>query len=899
MALIESFYYKFALGIASYPKTVIFICLFTCLIISSGLLLIDFENDPQKLWVASDSETNYQQLYFNEKFGSFYRINQIILRARDKSKKIDIFQKVYLEEIYEIQSEMEKSNFEYKSKTYSVDDLCFKPIAGKGCMTTSPMDFWKMDIQKMREDADIKETAKCLVRGDIEQQELPCFDRNGIPIVLEAVFGNQKCMDGEVKNECTLCKQEAKALVVTFLLNNDYYMNSISAEWEKVIFEKIVNKYNEKKEEYFKGKGMEYLIMDRLTERSIPDQLEEMNAQNIGVVIISYVVMFVYISLCMGEFSLVKSRILLALGGIFLVVISFLCSVSIVSMMGIKLSLISAEVVPFLVLAIGVDNMFIITGTKDRISRLYKIIKIPKLIAISMAEAGPSITVASLCEFLAFIVGYLTKIPALQSFCITAAFAVLIDFVLQITLFISLVSLDEERSSNGYMDVIFCYKVKNPPLETQEQEFIDSDVNEQSDSGIKENTIQEKDYVHYVKSSESENEIKDLREKPRKTPKKPYSEKIITAYMKILYTKPFIIISLIIYLFLIVMSILACIFLPLGLDQRVSVIEGSKIYEYFNSQAEFIDVGPPAYLVFDNIDYNNKENLELMDQINNNIARLSTVVPPVFSWYKDFSTFIETLCDESDKYSYVLTLPFDVQVREFLKISTDDKCCKRNGICGEPYMMDLSFDDEGKLDSTRFRFQHIALVNQTVFIDSLLETKNLLKKYTEKLKKITGKNGKSPVFKVNDQIIEIDSTYPYSLFYVYFDQYLVIRGVLIENWFIALAVIFLATQIIVPVKSAFIITIFVFSTIFNLLGMLYITNIFPGFGVEINAVSVVNIVMACGLCVEFIVHTVIFYLKKRKGTFLDKTMYSMKTVGTSVFIGIITTKFIGKYFIIL
>jgi Niemann-Pick C1 protein len=109
------------------------------------------------------------------------------------------------------------------------------------------------------------------------------------------------------------------------------------------------------------------LRIDFMSGRSITDELDDQNKQNIWVVVLSYLLMFFYISIAMGEFpSLILSRVLVAFGGILVVILSFLGSIAIVSFLGIRMSLISSEVVPFLVLAIGVDNMFIITGAKDR-----------------------------------------------------------------------------------------------------------------------------------------------------------------------------------------------------------------------------------------------------------------------------------------------------------------------------------------------------------------------------------------------------------------------------------------------------------------------------------------------------------------------------------------------------
>ena len=149
-----------------------------------------------------------------------------------------------------------------------------------------------------------------------------------------------------------------------------------------------------------------------MAERSIPDELNEETSENLNVVVISYVVMFVYIFLAIGSFpSLVNSGFLLGLGGIGIVIMSLVCSIGLAGYMDVGLSMISAEVVPFLVLAIGVDNMFILTNAYRRTKVGFTIdMKVGQL----LAEVGPSISTAAICEFSAFIVGFFTGIPALS-----------------------------------------------------------------------------------------------------------------------------------------------------------------------------------------------------------------------------------------------------------------------------------------------------------------------------------------------------------------------------------------------------------------------------------------------------------------------------------------------------
>ena len=74
---------------------------------------------------------------------------------------------------------------------------------------------------------------------------------------------------------------------------------------------------------------------------------------------------------------------------------------------------------------------------------------------------------------------------------------------------------------------------------------------------------------------------------------------------------------------------------------------------------------------------------------------------------------------------------------------------------------------------------------------------------------------------------------------------------------------------------------------------MWLVNLVSEFKIELNAVSVVNMLLAAGLSVEFTVHIIIFFFRCKSEDAVEKIKYSMKTVGSSVLVGIVVTKIIG------
>uniref|UniRef100_A0A1I7WSX3 SSD domain-containing protein n=1 Tax=Heterorhabditis bacteriophora TaxID=37862 RepID=A0A1I7WSX3_HETBA len=89
-------------------------------------------------------------------------------------------------------------------------------------------------------------------------------------------------------------------------------------------------------------------------------------------------------------------------------------------------------VTPFLVLAIGVDDAYLMMHSWMRISNEDSSLTKRERVAHMLVDVGPSVSITSLTNFLAFLVGIYTPTPEIQLFCIGNAVAILFDFIYQI-----------------------------------------------------------------------------------------------------------------------------------------------------------------------------------------------------------------------------------------------------------------------------------------------------------------------------------------------------------------------------------------------------------------------------------------------------------------------------------
>ncbi|VDN06956.1 unnamed protein product [Thelazia callipaeda] len=144
------------------------------------------------------------------------------------------------------------------------------------------------------------------------------------------------------------------------------------------------------------------------------------------------------------------------------VILSLLATFGLLFHFGLYLNPVACTM-PFLVLAIGVDDAFLMLGAWRATDPW---LSVEKRMALTMSDAGVSITVTSMTDFGCFALGYfLCSTPAVRDFCIMTACGILMDYIYQITFYASIMVYGGRRESKGGL-LSCCYGSKSKKKET-------------------------------------------------------------------------------------------------------------------------------------------------------------------------------------------------------------------------------------------------------------------------------------------------------------------------------------------------------------------------------------------------------------------------------------------------
>ncbi|KAF7667924.1 hypothetical protein LDENG_00042210 [Lucifuga dentata] len=891
-ASLSSLFQGWGTLMASYPLIVLLVSAAIVAGFSSGLMFLELTTDPVELWSAPDSQARQEKDFHDTHFDPFFRTNQLILTAPSrKGYTYDsllfgqqnfsgLFSKDLIIELLELQKRIQNIEFwsEDLNRTASLKDICYAPLNPSNtsltdCAVNSLPQYFQNSLDNINAKVNMTELGVTKEVGwrdhiiycvnsplsfkDITDLDMSCMADYGGPVFPFLAVG------GYDNDDYT----NAEAFILTFSLNNyprNHKKFKVAMQWEKEFLDIV--------QEYQRNPNVNFTFA-YMAERSLEDEINRTTAEDIPIFMISYAVIFVYIAVALGEYSswkriLVDSKFLVGLGGILVVAGSVLASMGFYSMIGIPSSLVILQVVPFLVLAVGADNIFIFILEYQRDVRRPGE-KREEQIGRVLGNVAPSMLLCSLSESVCFFLGALSTMPAVKSFALYAALAVLMDFVLQMTAFVALLSLDTRRQDSNRCELLCCISVST------------------------------------------------------QRPNKP-NEGFLLPFMRKYYAPLLLhnisrIIVMLVFIFMLCGSIFLMFNVTVGLDQELAMPQGSYMLTYFQYLYKYFEVGVPVYFVtkrgfnFTTVEGMNAvcssvgcDQFSLTQKIQyaTNYPERSYLAIPANSWLDDFVDWLNPgsrccrlyttgpnagqFCP-ADKSAFLcgrkcMAPPTDGVLRpnmeQFNRFLPDflgnrpDLQCPKGGLGA--YDKAVVRDESGEIIASRFMAYHTLLTNSQEFTAALVKARELAHNITLGMRKIPGT---SPDFEV----------FPYAVTNVFYEQYLTIVPEGLFNISLCLLPTFVVCCLLLGLD--------LISGLLNLITIIMIivdtVGVMTLWGIDYNAVALINLVTAVGISVEFVSHMTRSFALSTKSTHVERAMEATANMGSAVFAGVAMTNLPG------
>ncbi|XP_061449335.1 NPC1-like intracellular cholesterol transporter 1 [Rhineura floridana] len=878
--------------VASHPIKVIAISVLVVAGLSSGLVFIKLTTDPVELWSSPGSRARQEKAFYDQNFGPFFRTNQVILTTQSRpSYTYDslilgqknfsgVLSKEVLLDLLDLQTRLQDIVVwpREHSKNISLEDICYAPLKSHNtsrsdCAVNSLLQYFQNNLTRLNMTAEQTLHGKTgtvdwrdhflycanspLSFQDITQLQLSCMADYGAPVFPFLAVGGYPGRK----------YSESQALILTISLNN-FPSSDPRFDFVKLWEEQFLKVVQEFQQEHADNYTMAYMA-----ERSLEDEINRTTWDDLPIFAVSYVVIFVYITLALGEYSsykriLVDSKVTLGLGGILVVLGAVLASMGFFSFVGLPSSLIILEVVPFLVLAVGADNIFIFVLEYQR-SEPQAGETTEQHIGRVLGDVGPSMLLCSLSEAVCFFLGALTPMPAVQTFALNAAVAVLFDFLLQMSVFVALVSLDARRQKASRFDLCCCLRLE------------------------------------------------------KRTPVKRH-EGLLCTFVQRFYA-PVLLNSIVRIVVMLLFTLMFCagIFLTcnvqVGLEQELSVPQDSYMRQYFQYLNQYFMVGAPTYFVttggynFSTVPGMNGvcsssgcDDNSMMQKIQyaTQFPDESFLAIPASSWVDDFIDWLNPFsrccrihqsgpkkgefCPSTDtSFTCLLskcmpqpngtlrpdTEEFNRFLPWFLNDTPNLKCPK--GGLGA-YDTSVRLGPDGQILASRFMAFHKPLRNSQEYTAALQAVRELAANITASMRQVPGTD---PSFQV----------FPYTITYVFYEQYLNITIAGIVNLALCLVPTFAVCCLLLglDLRSGFINLLTIIMIVVDTVGAMTL------WGISFNAVSLINLVAAVGISVEFVSHITRSFAVSTRPTKVERAREATVNMGSAVFAGVAMTNLPG------
>ncbi|XP_052317746.1 protein patched homolog 1 isoform X2 [Oncorhynchus keta] len=210
------------------------------------------------------------------------------------------------------------------------------------------------------------------------------------------------------------------------------------------------------------------------TTTTLEDILKSFSDVSVIRVASGYLLMLAYACLTMLRWDCAKSQGAVGLAGVLLVALSVAAGLGLCSLLGISFNAATTQVLPFLALGVGVDDVFLLAHAFSETGQNKKI-PFEDRTGECLKRTGASVALTSISNVTAFFMAALIPIPALRAFSLQAAVVVVFNFAMVLLIFPAILSMDLYRREDRRFDIFCCFysPCANRVIQIEPQAYLD------------------------------------------------------------------------------------------------------------------------------------------------------------------------------------------------------------------------------------------------------------------------------------------------------------------------------------------------------------------------------------------------------------------------------------------
>ena len=323
---------------------IIVISVALCLSLCSGIKWLEVTTDPIELWAAPSSAARVQKDFYDATFRPFYRTQQVIVRSKNLSSFTheDVFNinrtfgPIFNKEKFMLPLlSLQKAIEDLRSYPNGVmlKEVCNQPLhGGLACNIQNLWAYWQDDTSNLditqynadlgRDLGYLDHFLACaknptLDKNSDQTQKLPCMSKGGIPVQAFYILGGFM-PEGQTVLPEGARYEEADTVMMSILLDNydtksksdeDIEKLQRAMEWEETYINFLKNVTSNGT--FVNGTSIwatnpdwvTHMDIAFMSERSPQDELDRETYGDIVTIVLSYLFMFLYITVSLGSFT--------------------------------------------------------------------------------------------------------------------------------------------------------------------------------------------------------------------------------------------------------------------------------------------------------------------------------------------------------------------------------------------------------------------------------------------------------------------------------------------------------------------------------------------------------------------------------------------------------------------